>query len=63
MTDLLLAFGLVAVLEGLVLALAPLRLEDLLELLRRMSLHNRRVLGLAVVGLGVFLIWLSKNIF
>ena len=60
MHDLLLGFGLVAVIEGLVLALAPLRFEDVLEALRRMDVSTRRSLGLLIMALGVVVIWLAR---
>ncbi len=55
--ELLFGLGFVAVIEGLVLALAPSRLEELLELLRRMGTEKMRFLGLGSVALGVVLIW------
>lgn len=58
--DLLLGIGLVAVLEGLVLALAPLRFEDILDTLRRMSVDQRRMLGLGMMAIGVVLVWLVR---
>jgi hypothetical protein len=60
MHDLLLGFGLVAVIEGLVLALAPLRFEDLLKAMGELSHDQRRFLGVAVVALGVAIVWASK---
>ena len=59
MSLLLLGLGLVLVIEGLVFALAPSRLEELLEPLRQMPIETRRMLGLAAVAAGVFLIWLA----
>ena len=47
--------------EGLVLALAPLRFEDLLEALRKLTLAQRRNIGLGIVALGVFLIAVAKT--
>ncbi len=61
MHDLLLGFGLVAVIEGLVLALAPLRFEDILKAMGELSRDQRRFLGVAVVALGVVLVWASKT--
>lgn len=59
-SDLLTGLGLVAVIEGLVLALAPLRFEDLLDALRQMSVQTRRNIGLAAVAIGVLLVWLAR---
>jgi uncharacterized protein YjeT (DUF2065 family) len=58
-TQLALAAGLMLVAEGLVLALAPRRIEDLLDLLRAMSVENRRMIGLMAVAAGVAVIWLA----
>lgn len=58
----LLAIGLVLSLEGLVLALAPSRIDELLELIRRMPVDTRRNLGLAAVALGVVFIWLAGGL-
>ncbi len=59
--ELLLGLGIMAVIEGLVLALAPLRYEDLLEMLRKLTLAQRRNIGLGIVALGVLLIAISKT--
>lgn len=55
-----LAFGLVLVVEGLAFALAPLRIEDALRVLAGMRPDQRRILGLAVLAAGVGLVWLAK---
>jgi uncharacterized protein len=58
--DLVFGLGLIAVIEGLVLALLPLRLEDLLTALAQLSAEQRRLYGLLAVTLGVALVWLSR---
>lgn len=58
---LFLGFGLVLIIEGLVFALAPSRLEDVLEMLRRLPIEARRVIGLGAVTVGLFLLWLVDN--
>ncbi len=63
MRDLLLGLGLVAVIEGLVLALAPLRFEDILKALGALNRDQRRMLGVAIVAFGVGLVWIAKNVF
>jgi uncharacterized protein YjeT (DUF2065 family) len=52
----LLALGLVLVAEGLLYALAPSLVEDLLAALRAMTLEQRRLAGLLAVALGLCLI-------
>jgi hypothetical protein len=59
--DALLGLGFVAVLEGLPLALAPGRLDTLLEALRVLGPDRLRMLGLASVALGVALVWLARG--
>ena len=49
----LLAIGLVLIVEGLVYALAPSLVEDLLEALKNLSLEMRRTFGFLVLVLGV----------
>ncbi|TPE53549.1 DUF2065 family protein [Amaricoccus solimangrovi] len=51
--------GVAAVLEGLVLALAPRHLGAVLELLSRLDMTRRREIGLAVLAVGVMLMWLA----
>lgn len=60
MSILLLAIGLVFVAEGLVLALAPSRLDEILAMLARMPVDLRRQLGLLAVTLGAILLWLAN---
>tara|TARA_B100000768_G_C10961416_1_gene241877 strand:- start:349 stop:546 length:198 start_codon:yes stop_codon:yes gene_type:complete len=55
--------GCVAVLEGLVLVLAPSRFEDLIKWLGELDIPSRRNIGLLTVALGVFLVWISKYFF
>ncbi len=60
--DLLVGLGLAAVIEGLVLALAPLRYEDLLRFLAAIPPETRRLLGLGVLAFGVGLVWLGLRL-
>ena len=62
MSTIILAVGLVLCVEGLVFALAPSRLEEVLEYLRNMTPEKRRAIGLAALASGVTLIWLAKII-
>jgi uncharacterized protein len=57
----LLALGLVLAVEGLVLALAPRRIEDALRFLASLGLDQRRLIGLAFLALGVLLVWLARG--
>jgi uncharacterized protein YjeT (DUF2065 family) len=53
----LLAPGLVLVVEGLVWAVAPHLVEDLLAAMRALSTEERRLAGLAALALGLALVW------
>jgi uncharacterized protein YjeT (DUF2065 family) len=61
MNTVIMAIGLVLVVEGLVFALAPSRLEDVLEALKNMAPDRRRLIGLAALAIGVVLVWLAKS--
>ena len=56
----LLAIGLVLIIEGLVYALAPSLVEQLLEALRSLTENQRRNMGLMAMALGVCLVWMAK---
>ncbi|WP_420542212.1 DUF2065 domain-containing protein [Sediminimonas qiaohouensis] len=58
----LLALGLVLIVEGLVYALAPSLVEQLLEALRALPVAMRRNLGLAALAIGVILVWAAKSL-
>ncbi len=62
MSTIILAIGLVLCVEGLVFALAPLRMEQILEALRDITPEMRRMIGLVAMALGVVLIWLAKSL-
>ena len=56
----LLAIGLVLVVEGLVYALAPSLVEQALRLLASLPVERRRLFGLTMVALGAALISLVR---
>ena len=51
-----LAVGLVLILEGLVYALAPSFVEDMLAALRALTIEQRRLFGMAAIAVGLFLV-------
>ncbi len=53
----LLAFGLVLIVEGLAYALAPSLIERMLEALRALPEQARRLMGLLCVVSGLVLLW------
>ncbi|WP_187430225.1 hypothetical protein ROLI_008340 [Roseobacter fucihabitans] len=59
MTWILLALGLVMIVEGLAYALAPSLIERMLEALRALPEAAIRQLGLLIVVSGLILVWLA----
>ncbi|MCZ4354046.1 DUF2065 family protein [Roseovarius aestuarii] len=57
-----LALGLVLIVEGLVYALAPQLVEQMLEALRSVPPEARRLLGLLALIAGLALVWLGKTL-
>jgi uncharacterized protein YjeT (DUF2065 family) len=55
-----LALGLVLVVEGLVYALAPSLVEQLLAALRALPHDSRRLIGLGSIAAGLVLVWCAK---
>lgn len=59
--NIFLAVGLVLIVEGLVYALAPSLVEDLLEALKNLSLEVRRTFGFLVLVLGVCFLFAART--
>ncbi|MEM1075134.1 MAG: DUF2065 domain-containing protein [Pseudomonadota bacterium] len=62
MSTILLAFGLVMIVEGLAYALAPSVVERMLELLRTLPETAVRQIGWLVVVSGAILVWAAFQI-
>lgn len=61
LTEIIIALGLVLILEGLVYLLAPSFLEQLLAMLRALSDEQRRLVGLIAITMGAILILAAKT--
>lgn len=57
-----LALGLVLIVEGLVYALAPSLIDQLLTALRSLSEEQRRMMGLISIAIGGILVWCAKSL-
>lgn len=55
----ILAFGLVLIVEGLAYALAPSLVERLLEAFRMLSPEQRRTMGIISMLCGIVLLWVA----
>ena len=56
----ILAIGLVLIVEGLVYALAPSLIEQMLAALRDIPPEARRLMGLLAMVIGLVLVWIAK---
>ena len=56
----LFGLGLVAIIEGLALAIAPAGMREALEAIARMDPERRRLVGLLAVTVGIALVWASR---
>ena len=61
MSDLLTAFGLVLVIEGLLWALAPRFGRRMLEAASEMPENSLRIAGAGAVAAGVVIVWLVRG--
>ena len=62
MVWLLTGLGLLLLIEGLVYALAPSLVEDMLRALGQISIDKRRVIGLIALCGGIALLWAAKSL-
>lgn len=62
MATILLALGLVLIVEGLAYALAPSLIERMLEALRHIPEAARRQVGLLALVSGLILVWLAHQL-
>jgi uncharacterized protein YjeT (DUF2065 family) len=61
MNDIVVAIGLLLVIEGLVYALAPFAVRTMAAKLPELSDQSLRGFGAAAVAVGVFLVWLVRG--
>jgi uncharacterized protein YjeT (DUF2065 family) len=56
------ALGLVLVIEGLTYALVPGQMKRMLSLLQESPAEHLRLIGTAMLAVGVFVIWLARAV-
>jgi uncharacterized protein YjeT (DUF2065 family) len=61
--DLLVALGLVFVIEGLLYALVPGHLKTMMKAMESVPDETLRIGGLAALGFGVFIVWVVQSLF
>lgn len=57
----LMALGLVCVIEGLTYALVPVQLKKLMVSMQTMSNERMRIAGTCVLAIGVGVVWLARG--
>ena len=61
MSEIITAIGLVFFVEGLLLAIFPLRVKNMLELIKNTSNNTLRAFGVTFLIIGFLIIWYIKN--
>ena len=61
MNELIVAVGLVLVIEGLIYALFPAAMKSMVVEIAKLPDHTMRRFGLIALGLGVFIVWLIRG--
>ena len=61
--DLLMALGLVLVIEGLLYALVPGHLKAMMLAMQKLSDDQLRIAGVAAMSLGVVVVWIVRSVF
>ena len=61
MDDLIVAIGLVFVIEGLIYALMPGSMRNMVEEMTKMPDSVLRTGGIAAVAIGVFIVWMIRG--
>ncbi|MCY4261062.1 MAG: DUF2065 domain-containing protein [Rhodobacteraceae bacterium] len=60
--EIIFGLGMVAVIEGLVLALAPRWLEKTLHRISSIPIETRKMMGLGLIAVGVLILWTAKSL-
>ena len=61
MSEIITAIGLVFFIEGLLLAIFPLRVKNMLELIKNTPTNTLRTFGVTFLILGFLIIWYIKS--
>jgi uncharacterized protein YjeT (DUF2065 family) len=61
MIDILTAIGLLFFFEGLILAIFPSRIKNMLKLIEKLPLKRLRSLGVFFLIIGFLIVWYIKN--
>ncbi len=60
MRDLIIAIGLLLFIEGLVIAMFPSRIKNMVKIIERTKDKNLRLTGLLCLSVGFIIVWFMK---
>tara|TARA_B100001123_G_C15103069_1_gene944351 strand:+ start:205 stop:390 length:186 start_codon:yes stop_codon:yes gene_type:complete len=61
MKELVIAFGLLLFIEGILYALFPSKMKNMLKMVEKFEINQLRIGGLIFTIIGFIIIWYSKN--
>ena len=61
MKELVIAFGLLLFIEGILYALFPSKMKNMLKLIEKMKVNNLRISGLFSAIIGFIIVWYFKR--
>ena len=61
MSELFTAIGLIFFIEGLLIAILPSRIKNMLEMIKNMPENKLRSIGTIFLVIGFLIIWYTKN--
>tara|TARA_B100001564_G_C20647263_1_gene675015 strand:- start:1529 stop:1714 length:186 start_codon:yes stop_codon:yes gene_type:complete len=61
MSELLTAIGLIFFIEGLLLAIFPSRIKNMLEMIKNTPVNTLRIIGATFLIIGFLIIWYIKS--
>ena len=61
MKELILAFGMLFFIEGLIIAIFPSRIKTMLKLIEEIPVNKLRITGVFFLLIGLLIIWYIKN--
>ena len=61
MRELIIAFGLFLFIEGILYALFPLKMKNMLKIIEKLGINQLRISGLLFAVIGFIIIWYNKT--
>jgi len=61
MRELIIAIGLLLFIEGILYALFPSKMKNMLKIIEKLSINELRISGLLFALIGFFIVWFNKS--